>query len=141
MNVWHRWLRGGRSRARLKLAQSLGAFRLPAEGDISPLYVFFEVENAGREEVRVARLYVRPKGAPVPVYSGPFETHGELPGTLRPGEGVRFWVRAKLLARALEGAGYAGRPKIELVAEDGSGSVHSVAFGFRVDEYLALKDE
>lgn len=125
----------------MKLAQSLGAFRRPEEGDISPLYVFFEVVNVGREEARISRLYVSPKGAPEPVYEGPFEPREALPGTLPPGGKVRFWLRAKTLARALKEAGYHGRPRIELVVEDTSGGVHGTAFRFRVDEYLALKDE
>lgn len=125
----------------MRLAQSLGAFRLPEEGDISPLYVFFDVENVGREDVGISHLCVAPKGAPGPVYEGPFETHGTLPDALHPGEKVRFWVRAKTLARALKEAGYAGRPRIELAVEDVSGDVHRTAFKFRVDEYLALKDE
>lgn len=136
-----RWLRRMRGGARLRLAQSLGAFRLPEEGDISPLYVFFDVENAGREDVEIARFYVAPKGDPRPVYEGPFETQWTLPGTLRPGEKARFWIRAKTLARALKDAGYGGRPRVELAAEDDSGDVHRTAFKFRVDEYLALKDE
>lgn len=125
----------------MRLAQSLGAFRLPEQGDISPLYVFFDVENVGREDVGISRFYVAPKGAPGPVYEGPFETRGTLPGTLRPGEKARFWVRAKTLARALKEAGYGGRPRVELTAENDSGNVHRTGFKFRVDEYLALKDE
>lgn len=125
----------------MRFAQSLGAFRLPDQGDISPLYVFFDVENVGREDVGISHLYVAPKGAPGPVYEGPFETHGTLPGTLRPGEKARFWVRAKTLARAMKEAGYGGRPRVELAAQDDSGNVHKGAFKFRVDEYLALKDE
>jgi hypothetical protein len=135
------WLRRRRSGARLRLAQSLGAFPLPEEGDISPLYVFFDVENVGRGDVGISRLYVVARGAPGPIYGGPFETDSALPGTLRPGETSRFWVRAKTLAAALNEAGYGGRPRVELAVEDQVGNLHRTAFKFRVDEYLQLKDE
>jgi hypothetical protein len=125
----------------LRLTQSLAAFALPGEGDISPLYVFFGVANLGRNDAEVRRLYVRSSGDPQPVYEGPFEGERGLPCTLYPGEAVRFWVRAKALARALKEAGYSGRPRVRLVAEDGAGNGHRKGFWFRVDEYLALKDE
>jgi hypothetical protein len=136
-----RWLRRRRSGVRLRLAQSLGAFRLPSERDISPLYVFFDVENSGRDTVEISHVYVAPKRTPGFLYEGPFETDNTIPGTLRPGETARFWVRAKTLARALKAAGYGGRPRLALVAEDDSGEVHRTTFEFRTDEYLALKDE
>jgi hypothetical protein len=60
---------------------------------------------------------------------------------LRRGETVRFWVRAKTLARVLKEAGYAGRPRVKLVVEDGSANQREEPFRFRVDEYLRLKDE
>lgn len=136
------WLRRRRSGARLRLSQSLGAFHLPDENDISPLYVFFEVENAGRDAVRISRLYVAPKGDSAPLYEGPFEASGaSLPGTLPAGEAARLWVRAKVLAKASKDSGYGGRTRLRLVAEVESGDLHETTFGFRTDEYLALKDE
>jgi hypothetical protein len=130
-----------RDKPRLRLTQSLGAFTLPEERDISPLYVFFDVANLGQNDAEVRRLYVGSSGHPQPVYEGPFEGERGLPCTLYPGETVRFWVRARALARALKEAGYSGRPRVRLVAEDGAGDGHKKAFRFRVDEYLALKDE
>lgn len=135
------WLRRRRSGARLRLAQSLGAFTRPEERDISPLYVFFEVQNAGEGDVEVSRLYVMPRGESRPAYEGAFEGDLGLPATLNPGETARFWVRAKALAGALKEAGHEGRPRVDLVVEDASGDVHRTGFGFRVDEYLSLKDE
>lgn len=135
------WLRRRRSGASLRLAQYLGAFPLPEERDISPLYVFFDVENVGRDDVGISRLHVAPRGALGAVYEGPFETSGTLPGTLRPGETARFWVRAKTLAAALKEAGYGGRPRVELAVEDDLGNLHRTTFKLRVDEYLQLKDE
>jgi hypothetical protein len=134
------WLRGRRGGARLRLAQSLGAFARPEGNDISPLYVFFDVHNAGEDGVDISRLYVMPKGGP-PAYERAFEGDLILPSTLSPGESARFWVRAKILARALEAAGYGGRPRVDLVVEDASGKAHRTRFRFRVDEYLSLKDE
>lgn len=135
------WLRRRRSGTRLRLDQSLGAFTRPEERDISPLYVFFEVENAGEGDVEVSRLYVTPKRVSDPVYEGAFEGDLSLPTTLNPGESARFWVRAKTLARALRVAGHEGRPRVDLVVEDASGDLHRTGFRFRVDEYLSLKDE
>lgn len=133
------WLRRRGDRPRLRLAWSLGAF--PREDDISPLYVFFEVINVGQSDVELTRVYVAPKGDRQPVYEGPFEGEGDLPRTLRREETVRLWVRAKTLARALKEAGYAGRPRVKLVVEDGLGNCHEEGFRFRVEEYLHLKDE
>lgn len=135
------WLRRRRSGARLRLAQSLGAFTRPEERDISPLYVFFEVENAGESVVEVSRLYVAPGGESRPAYEGALEGDLGLPTMLNPGERARFWVRAKTLAGALRDAGHEGRPRVDLVVEDGSGDLHKTGFRFRVDEYLSLKDE
>ncbi len=135
------WLRRRRSGSRLRLAQSLGAFPRPEQGDISPLYVFFDVENAGREDAGISRLYVTPKGARRPAYEGPFETDKTLPCTLGPGETARFWMRAKALAGALKEAGQGGRPRVDLVVEDALGDAHKTGFRFRVDDYLLLKDE
>jgi hypothetical protein len=135
------WLRRRRGGARLRLAQSLGAFTRPEEQDISPLYVFFEVHNAGKNDARISRLYVTPGGGSDPAYEGAFEGDHALPSTLGPGESARFYVKAKTLARALKDAGYGGRPRVDLVVEDASGDAHNTAFRFRVDEYLSLKDE
>lgn len=134
-----RRLFGGRG-ARLKLGQSPGAFHL-LDGDISPLYVFFEVANEGDEVVGLTRLYVAPKGEGLPLAEGEIEGEKPLPLSLAPGERARFHVRAKTLARVLEDAGYGGRPKVTLVAEDSGESEYRKNFGFRVDEYLALEDE
>jgi hypothetical protein len=124
----------------LRLSQSLGAFARP-EADISPLYVFFDVTNAGAEEVEIARVYVSAKGGSGPVYEGPFEGDHALPFTLAPGESSRFHARAKALAGALKRAGHGGRPRVRLVVEDAHGNRSERAFKFRVDEYLQLKDE
>jgi hypothetical protein len=125
----------------VRLGQSLGAFTRPEERDISPLYVFFDVRNDGETGVEVSHLYVAPKGDERPAYEGPFEGDHTLPCSLGPGESARFWVRAKVLARALQDVGYGGRPRVDLVVEDASGDAHRTGFRFRVDEYLSLKDE
>ncbi|MEW6636525.1 MAG: hypothetical protein AB1425_06885 [Actinomycetota bacterium] len=108
-------------RRRLKLGQSLGAFRSPDNEDISPLYVFFEVANEGREPIELSRLYVTPKGERSPMAEVEMEGERPLPLSLAPGETTRFWVRAKTLARELKEAGHGGRPRLVLVAEDGGG--------------------
>ena len=64
-----------------------------------------------------------------------------LPVVLAAGEETRFWFRAKVLAGALKNSGYGGRPKIRLVVADTSGNECGKSFRFRVDDYLALKDE
>ena len=125
---------------RLKLTQSLGAFTRPGQGDISPLYVFFEITNAGREGVEVSRIYVAPKGGN-PAHDEPLEGEGVLPLALEPGSTARFWTRARTLARSHEEAGHGGRPRLRLVVEDGLGNIHEKRFVFRADEYLRLKDE
>jgi len=125
---------------RLSLAWSLGAFTRPEQGDISPLYVFFEVTNAGRQSVEVSRLYVSPKGAG-PAHDEPLEGERSLPLTLEPGDTARFWTQARTLAQNLENAGHGERPRLRLVAEDGLGNVHEKRFVFRADEYLRLQDE
>ena len=135
------WLRGRSNRSRLRLAQSLGAFTRPREHDISPLYVFFDVENAGEDDVEISRLYVAPGGESHPAYDGDFDGDHSLPSYLSAGEKARFWVRAKTLARALKDAGCEGRPRVYVAVEDASGAVHKTGFRFRVDEYLLLKDE
>ncbi len=124
---------------KLRLSQSLGAFRT-SDGDISPLFVFFEVENESGGAVEVVRLRVVPRGGSGPVADGEIEGEG-LPLSLPPGGSIRFQVRAKTLARALKDAGYGGTPKATLIVEDGEDEEYSKAFKLRVDEYLALKDE
>lgn len=138
MKDWLRSRLGGEG-PRLALAQSLGAFPRPGEG-ISPLYVFFEVTNAGREGVEVVRASVGVRGEARPVYEGPF-LGGPLPNKLEPGESLRIWTRAKTLAGSLKSAGHGGRPRALLVVEDIDGHVIVKPFRFRVDEYLELKDE
>jgi hypothetical protein len=124
----------------LRLSQSLGAFAGPG-GDISPLHVFFEVSNTGKEVVEISRVYVSAKGVPAPIYEGPFGADLPLPLNLAPGESVRFHARAKALAGGLKDAGYGGRPRVLFVVESADGGRSDEAFGFRVDEYLNLKDE
>lgn len=131
---------GRRDGLDLRLSQSLGAFAGP-EGDISPLHVFFEVANAGKEEVEIVRVYVSAKGGPVPVYEGPFGGDHTLPFTLAPGESSRFHALARALAGKLKEAGYEGRPRIRLVVEGARGNRREKSFRFRVDEYLRLQDE
>ncbi len=130
----------GKTKPRLKLAQSLGAFTRPEQGDISPLYVFFEVTNAGRESAKVTRIYASPKGGG-PAHDEPLEGDQSPPLTMEPGDTVRFWTRARTLARSLEEAGHTGRPRLRLVVEDELGNVHEKRFTFRVDEYARLRDE
>ena len=138
MRDWFAHRLGGK-RPRLVVSQSLGAFARP--GDISPLYVFFEVTNDGPREVEIMRIYVAAGGEERPVYEGPFEGDSALPFELAPGESSRFWTRAKTLAAVLKGAGHGGRPRVRFVAEDADGGRAGKVFGFRVDEYLQLKDE
>ncbi len=135
------WLRrafGGEGEPDLRLSQSLGAFAGPGES-ISPLYVFFEVTNAGAGDVEVARIYVSARGEPV--YEGPFGGDHTLPFTLAHGRSSRFHTRAKTLAGALKSAGHSGRPQVSLVVEDALGGRREKVFKFRVDEYLQLRDE
>lgn len=122
----------------MKLAQNLGAYPLP-NGDVSPLYVFFEVENVGAEEIKISSVRVSPKGKDAPLAEG--EIKGDVPVRLAPKESVRFEVRAKTLAGAAKNAGHAGTPKLEFVAADGEGREHRHPFTLRVDEYLSLKGE
>lgn len=132
------WLRRALGGEGLILSQSLGAFARP-DGGISPLYVFFEVTNAGRAAVEITHARVAVKGEPHPVYEGPF-LGGPLPGKLAPGDSLRIWTRAKALAGSLKRAGHGGRPRALLVVEDADGNTGQKAFKFRVDEYLRLKD-
>ena len=133
------WMPGSK-KPRLRLAQSLGAFTRPEQGDISPLYVFFEVENADRETIEVSRVHVTPKdGDPVQVEL--LEGDRDLPHILEPGDTARYWTQTRPLARILADAGYGGRPRLRLVVEDGLGNTHEKRFAFRVDEYLRLRDE
>ncbi|MBA2693246.1 MAG: hypothetical protein H0U65_12275 [Rubrobacter sp.] len=122
----------------LKLSQNLGAYPLP-NGDISPLYVIFGVENANGGEVEIASIRVSPKGEEASLAEG--EMKGETPVRLAAGESVRFEVRAKSLASAARDAGHPGKPRLEFVVTDGEGEEYRHGFTFRVDEYLALKDE
>ncbi|CAN5621346.1 MAG: hypothetical protein M3494_16165 [Actinomycetota bacterium] len=122
----------------MKLSQTLGAYPLP-NGDVSPLHVFFTVENASGEEVEIASVRVSPKGEDAPLAEG--EIKGEVPARLAAKESARFEVRAKTLASAAKNAGHSGTPRLSFVATDGEGVEHRHAFTLRVDEYLALKDE
>ncbi len=47
---------------RLELDWALGAFADRRTGDISPLYVLFEVRNAGETETQILRVSVELKG-------------------------------------------------------------------------------
>lgn len=129
----------GAPRLRLKLGQSLGAFPRPG-GDISPLFVLFDVTNSGEQEVEVAHLYLQAGKDFNRSLDEGLGGEKPLPCTLTPGEGTRFWFRAKVLAGDLKESGYGGRPKLRLVVADASGDETSKNFRFRVDEYLALKD-
>ena len=124
----------------MRLAQSLGAFSSPEAG-ISPLHVFFEVGNAGDAEVEVDRIYVTASGDPAVVHEIPLGPDRPRPLKLAPGASARFHTRAKALAGDLKRAGHEGRPKVTLVVEDALGDRVEKTFRFRVDEYLALKDE
>lgn len=124
----------------MDLAQALGAFPRP-DGDVSPLFVLFEVTNAGEEDANLSRLYVTPRKERTAVFADAPEGDRSLPCVLRPGESARFWVRARALASGLKESGYGGRPRLRLVVEDESGAVYEKGFRFRVDEYLLLKDE
>jgi len=124
---------------RLKLSQSLGAFPLPGN-DVSPLYAAFTVRNVGRADVGLVRVEVRPAGEGGPSVAVP-QGDRPLPGPLPPGESAKFWVQAKVLSGTMKAAGHGGRPRLVLVVEDDLGGVHRQTFGFRVDDYLSLKDE
>lgn len=147
LSVVRGWLARGLGRGvgpRLELSQSLGAFARPGGEGISPLYVLFEVRNAGSAEVEISRLYVAPRKGSGPAYEGPFEGKRggiSLPRSLAPGESLRFWTRAKTLAGSLKRIGRDGSPRVSLVVEDGRGNRREKAFRFRVDEYLRLKDD
>lgn len=144
MSVWFRRTFRSGGGPRLELGQSLGAFAR-ADGDISPLFVFFEVANVGDEVATVAAVRVFPKGDPdtvlADVRDGSLEGNLHLPHTLAPGEAARFRVMAKTLAGMARDTGYGGRPRLEVVIEEADGTVHRKSFGFRVDEYLRLKDQ
>lgn len=134
------WLRRRDSGPRLRLSQSLGAFARP-DGDVSPLFVFFEVENAGEVRAELREVYVTARNGRPLMAVEPFEDEPRPPLTLSPGASARFRVRAKPLAERSRAAGFVGAPRLKLIVEDGAGNVHEKAFGFRVDEYLKLKDE
>lgn len=122
----------------VKLSQNLGAYPLP-NGDVSPLHVFFGVENASGGEVEIVSVRVSSKGEDAPLAEG--EIKGGVPARLAAKERVRFEIRAKSLASAAKNAGHAGTPKLSFVVMDGEGVEHRHVFTLRVDEYLALKDE
>ncbi len=122
----------------VKLSQNLGAYPLP-NGGISPLYVFFTVENVSAEEIEISSIRVSPKGEDVSLTAD--EMKGDVPIRLASEESVRFEVRARVLAGAARNAGHAGTPKLSFVATDGDGVEHRHVFALRVGEYLALKDE
>ena len=125
---------------RLELGQSLGAFPRPG-GDISPLFVLFDVANTGEKEVEVTHLYVRAGKDFNRSLNENLGGERTLPGVLTAGERVKFWFRAKELAGSLKNGGYGGRPKVQLVVVDASGREYIKNFRFRVDDYLALKDD
>lgn len=130
----------GNKKPRLRLAQSLGAFTRPEQGDISPLYVFFDIVNESRESVEISKVYVTPQDG-VPVHDESLQGGQGLPCVLEPGESIRFWTQARPLAQILEQAGHGGRPHLRLVVEDGLGNTHEKRFAFRVSEYASLQDE
>ena len=130
----------GNKGPRLKLAQSLGAFTRPDQGDISPLYVFLDVENEGRESIEIARIQISTKDG-FPAHPEPLEGERSLPIMLEPGGSIRVWTRAKPMAQTLDRAGYVGKPRLCLVVEDGAGNLYEKRFAFRAEEYLRLKDE
>ena len=132
---------GGGSPPRLRLQWSLGAFADRRTGDISPLYVFFDVHNAGETGAEVVHLCVELEGGRRLDLAGDLDGDHRPPSVLAPGETVRFHVRAKTLAARIRDEGHTGRPRVRLIAEDGLGRDHAKRFRFRVDEYLLLKDE
>jgi hypothetical protein len=84
------------------------------------LFIFFTVANMGESDTTIAELRVESKGgSPVPF--GKLKGEKYLPYTLTSGEEIRFWVRAKKLARALKDEGYDGRPRVKLVVVGTSG--------------------
>lgn len=104
------------------------------------MFIFFTLANVGESDTTIAELHVESKdGSPVPF--GKLMGEKYLPYTLTSGEEIRFWVRAKELARALKDEGYDGRPRVKLVVAVAGGDRYEKRFRFRVDEYLALKDE
>ena len=117
----------------------MGAFPRPS-GDISPLYVIFEVANEGNEEIELSRAYITLEGDRESVFSDDLEGEQTLPTTLEPHGSFRLWKRAKELARRLDGAGGGGRPRLALVVEEASGRNHELVFVFRAAEYRDLKD-
>lgn len=144
MSAWFRRLLGSGGGPRLELGQSLGAFARP-NGDISPLFVFFEVANVSEEYASVAAVRVSPKADSntvlADVREGSLEGEPHLPHKLAPGEAAKFRVLAKTLAGRARDTGHGGRPKLEVIVEEADGTVHKKSFGFRTDEYLRLKDE
>ena len=117
----------------------MGAFPRPG-GDISGLYVIFEVANEGSEEVELSRAYVTLK-ADRRVVANDLGGERTLPTTLEPHGSFRLWMRAKELAGTLDEAGHGGRPRLVFVVEDAAGMSYERVFAFRAGEYLLLRDE
>lgn len=144
MSAWFRRMFRSGGGLHLELGQSLGAFSR-TDGDISPLFVFFEVANAGEVAASVAAVRVSPKGDPDTVLAdardGTLEGDLHPPRKLAPGEAAKFWVLAKTLAGMARDTGHGGRPRLEVIVEEANGTVYRKSFGFRVDEYLRLKDQ
>lgn len=131
MRAWFRGEFRGGSVPRLELGQSLGAFARQ-DGGISPLFVFFEVANVSEESISVAAVRVSPKGVAGTALSDARDgsLEGDLPPrTLKPGESARFRVLAKTLAGTARDAGYGGRPRLEIVAEELAGASIARASG------------
>lgn len=118
----------------------MGAFPRPG-GDVSPLYVVFEVANEGNEEIELLRAYVALKGNRRAVFADQLEGERSFPNTLEPHGSFRLWTRAGELARRLDEAGHGGRPRLAFVVEDAAGRDHERGFRFRAGEYLLLEDD
>ena len=118
----------------------MGAFPRPG-GDISPLYVIFEVANEGDQGVELSRARVVLGADRQAVFAENLEGERTPPTTLAPRDSLRLWTRAKGLAGRLDAAGHGGTPRLVFVVEDGGGREHEKRFRFRAGEYLALEDE
>ena len=115
----------------------MGAFPRPG-GDISPLYVIFELANEGEEAIPLSRAYVTRKGV---VFAEGLEGERALPMALEPGGSFRLWTRARGLAQRLSEAGHGATPRLAFVVEDATGRAYQKSFRFRAGEYLSLEDE
>jgi hypothetical protein len=130
--------RGG---PRLRLEQSLGAFPV-GKGDISPLYVIFDLSNMGGTAVVAERVYVRAgRHTILDLTSELGGDDGGPPREIPPGGAAKLWLRAKGLAARLQESSHTGTPKLKLLVVDSEGGEHTTTFRLRVDEYLQLKDE